>query len=80
MVGPRVADAEGGGVAASAAWVDADGADRGVVATPDFVRSMPMNKAMHPGMIALKMNGQPLPELHGAPARLIVPGWDGRAR
>ena len=37
-----------------------------------------MKKAMHPGtVIALKMNGQPLPELHGAPARLIVPGWDG---
>jgi DMSO/TMAO reductase YedYZ molybdopterin-dependent catalytic subunit len=33
---------------------------------------------MHPAtVIALKMNGQPLPELHGAPARLIVPGWDG---
>jgi sulfite oxidase len=77
--GPRVGDVlKAAGVAPSAAWVDADGADRGVAATPDFVRSMPMKKAMHPGtVIALKMNGQPLPELHGAPARLIVPGWDG---
>jgi DMSO/TMAO reductase YedYZ molybdopterin-dependent catalytic subunit len=23
------------------------------------------------------MNGSPLPELHGGPVRLIVPGWDG---
>ena len=77
--GPRVSDVlKAAGGAGTAAWVDADGADRGVAATPDFVRSMPMKKAMHPGtMIALKMNGQPLPELHGAPARLIVPGWDG---
>lgn len=77
--GPRVSDVlKVAGGAGSAAWVDADGADRGVAATPDFVRSMPMKKAMHPGtVIALKMNGQPLPELHGAPARLIVPGWDG---
>jgi sulfite oxidase len=77
--GPRVSDVlKAAGGAASAAWVDADGADSGVAATPDFIRSMPMKKAMHPGtVIALKMNGQPLPDLHGAPARLIVPGWDG---
>jgi DMSO/TMAO reductase YedYZ molybdopterin-dependent catalytic subunit len=77
--GPRVSDVlKAAGVASTAAWVDADGADRGVAATPEFIRSMPMKKAMHPGtVIALKMNGQPLPELHGAPARLIVPGWDG---
>jgi DMSO/TMAO reductase YedYZ molybdopterin-dependent catalytic subunit len=77
--GPRVSDVlKAAGGAASATWVDADGADRGVAATPDFIRSMPMKKAMHPGtVIALKMNGQPLPDLHGAPARLIVPGWDG---
>jgi len=77
--GPRVGDVlKAAGVAESAAWVDADGADRGVAATPDFVRSIPMKKALHAGtVIALKMNGQALPELHGAPARLIVPGWDG---
>jgi DMSO/TMAO reductase YedYZ molybdopterin-dependent catalytic subunit len=77
--GPRVSDVlKAAGGAGAATWVDADGADRGVAATPDFIRSMPMKKAMHPGtVIALKMNGQPLPDLHGAPARLIVPGWDG---
>lgn len=45
--------------------------------TPDFVRSMPMEKALHPAtLLALKMNGQS-PDIHGFPARLIVPGWDG---
>jgi DMSO/TMAO reductase YedYZ molybdopterin-dependent catalytic subunit len=37
-----------------------------------------MKKALHPAtLLALKMNGEPLPELHGFPLRLIVPGWDG---
>ena len=77
--GPRVSDVlKLAGASASAAWLEADGADSGIAATPDFIRSMPMKKAMHPATIlALKMNGQPLPELHGAPVRLIVPGWDG---
>jgi DMSO/TMAO reductase YedYZ molybdopterin-dependent catalytic subunit len=47
---------------------------------PDFVRSHPLWKAMEPHtMIALEMNGRPVPHLHGGPARLIVPGWIGSA-
>jgi sulfite oxidase len=77
--GPRVSDVlKLAGVAESAAFLETDGADRGALATPDFVRSMPMQKAMHPAtLLALNMNGQPLADIHGAPARLIVPGWDG---
>jgi DMSO/TMAO reductase YedYZ molybdopterin-dependent catalytic subunit len=30
-------------------------------------------------LIALRMNGEPLPAAHGSPARLIVPGWAGIA-
>ena len=30
-------------------------------------------------LVAHTMNGQPLPPQHGAPARLIVPGWYGMA-
>jgi sulfite oxidase len=77
--GPRISDVlKLAGVSESAPWFEIDGADRGALATPDFVRSMPMHKAMHPAtLLALKMNGQPLPDIHGAPARLIVPGWDG---
>jgi DMSO/TMAO reductase YedYZ molybdopterin-dependent catalytic subunit len=47
---------------------------------PDFIRSHPIWKAMEPHtMIALEMNGRPVPHLHGGPARLIVPGWIGSA-
>ena len=60
-----------------AAFLEIDGADIGVADTPDFIRSMPMQKAMHPAtLLALTMNGE-TPDIHGFPARLIVPGWDG---
>jgi len=76
--GPRLSDVlKVAGVDTKAAFLELDGADVGVAATPDFVRSMPMEKAMHPAtLLALKMNGQS-PDIHGFPARLIVPGWDG---
>ncbi len=64
--------------AAAARYVTCDGADTGVGKTPDFIRSIPLGKAMHDAtLVALEMNGEPLPALHGFPARLIVPGWDG---
>ncbi len=47
---------------------------------PDFIRSHPLWKALEPHtLIALEMNGKPVPHLHGGPARLIVPGWIGSA-
>ncbi len=62
----------------NAAYVTVNGADVGVAKTPDFIRSFPMKKALHPAtLLALKMNGEPLPDLHGFPVRLVVPGWDG---
>jgi len=46
--------------------------------TPDFIKSIPSWRAMDEStLIALEMNGQPLPHWNGAPARLIVPGWTG---
>ncbi|MCZ8515373.1 sulfite oxidase [Paenibacillus filicis] len=45
-----------------------------------YSRSLPIYKAIHPDtLIALFMNGKPLPYKHGYPARLIVPGWYGMA-
>ena len=76
--GPRISDVlKLAGASASAAFLEIDGADTGVASTPDFIRSMPMSKAMHPAtLLALTMNGE-TPSIHGFPARLIVPGWDG---
>jgi DMSO/TMAO reductase YedYZ molybdopterin-dependent catalytic subunit len=46
--------------------------------TPDFVKSIPVWKAIEETtLIAYEMNGAPLPHLNGAPARIIVPGWTG---
>ena len=46
---------------------------------PRFVRSIPIEKAMHDVILADRMNGEPLPLLHGGPLRAIVPGWYGMA-
>lgn len=65
------------GVHAGARHVQFQGADRPVVASvPLFTRSIPLEKALHPDTIlAYEMNGRPLPLLHGAPLRVITPGW-----
>ncbi len=45
-----------------------------------FARSMPVHEALHPDtLLALGMNGAPLSPMHGAPVRLVVPGWYGMA-
>ena len=57
-----------------------NGADVPVGAVPDFVRSIPIEKAMHPDTIlAYRMNGEDIPIPHGFPLRLIVPGWEAAA-
>jgi DMSO/TMAO reductase YedYZ molybdopterin-dependent catalytic subunit len=45
-----------------------------------FARSLPVDDARQPDvMLAYEMNGQPLPVAHGAPVRLLMPGWYGVA-
>lgn len=65
------------GVRPNGKHVQLQGADRPVVSTvPLFTRSIPLEKAAHPDTIlAYEMNGRPLPLLHGAPLRVITPGW-----
>ncbi len=47
---------------------------------PTISRGVRIAKAMDPEtMIVWAMNGQPLSNIHGAPVRLVVPGWPGSA-
>jgi DMSO/TMAO reductase YedYZ molybdopterin-dependent catalytic subunit len=49
-------------------------------AEQNFGRSMTVSDATGPDvMLAYEMNGEPLPHYHGAPLRLIMPGWYGVA-
>ncbi|CAE8594242.1 unnamed protein product, partial [Polarella glacialis] len=46
----------------------------------DMQASIPIEKALSPYgdvLVAYEMNGEPLPEEHGAPVRLVVPGVVG---
>ncbi len=45
-----------------------------------FERALPLDVAQHPDtLLAFEMNGDPLLPEHGAPVRLVVPGWYGMA-
>src|SRR5215467_13108727 len=47
---------------------------------PPFIRSIPLEKALDSDtLVATRMNGDPLPQHHGYPARALVPGWIGAA-
>jgi DMSO/TMAO reductase YedYZ molybdopterin-dependent catalytic subunit len=77
--GVRMADVlKRASVKATGRFVAMNGADRPLGTMPDFVRQLPIDKALHPDtVIALEMNGQPLPPLHGFPLRAVIPGWEG---
>lgn len=54
------------------------GIERGV--EQDYQRGLPLAEALREDvLLAYEMNGAPLPPQHGAPLRLVVPGWYGMA-
>ncbi len=69
------------GLQNNAAYVAGQGGDFGVIATAaPVIRSIRMDKAMEPHtMLVFGMNDGPLPKIHGAPLRLLTPGWAGSA-
>jgi sulfite oxidase len=79
FTGVRLADVlKRAGAKSTGRFIHMNGADRPLGTMPDFVRQLPIEKAMHPDtVLAFDMNGQPLHPLHGFPLRAIVPGWEG---
>ena len=77
--GVRLADVlKRAGLKTSPKEVLVNGADTPLGTMPDFQRSIPMAKALHPStLLAYEMNGETLPVEHGFPLRLVVPGWAG---
>jgi DMSO/TMAO reductase YedYZ molybdopterin-dependent catalytic subunit len=77
--GVRMADVlKRAGVRNTGKFVVMNGADRALGSMQDFLRQVPIDKAMNPDtLIAYEMNDQAIPPLHGFPLRAIVPGWEG---
>ncbi len=70
------------GVDPAAVEVAFTGADEGVQGgcRHRYARSLPLRDALAPEvLLAHGMDGAPLPDQHGAPCRLLVPGWYGMA-
>ncbi len=77
---PLTALLDEAGVEADAVEIVFSALDRGVEngVAQTYERSLAMDEARRPEiLVALEMNGQPLLPQHGAPARLVVPGWYG---
>ena len=76
--GARLKDVLGKvGLKSEAVEIVFDGQDGAIVPkTPDFVKSVPVAKAIDENaLVAYEMNGAPLPHWNGFPARIVIPGW-----
>lgn len=63
------------GLREGASWVVAEGADAG-----NHRRSLPLNKLMADGILALYQNGERLRPSQGYPMRIVIPGWEGNTQ
>ena len=79
---PLAALLDAAGVQPGAKEIVFRGTDRGIDrgTEHDYARSLAVSEAMRPDVLVVyAMNGPPLLPQHGAPLRLVVPGWYGMA-
>ncbi|MFK5997891.1 MAG: sulfite oxidase [Rhodobacterales bacterium] len=74
-----VLDAANVGPSSEARWLTANGADESPAPKgADLIKSYHLeDAALDNAILAIKMNGEPIPAVHGGPVRLIVPGYYG---
>jgi sulfite oxidase len=80
--GVRLADLlKAAGVKPSAVFSGHYGTDphlSGDAGKPSLSRGVPIKKLMDENnLVVWALNGQPLPNIHGGPVRLLIPGWPG---
>jgi len=61
----------------SARFISVEGKDAPLPGNEDFEHSIPLDDALSRSILALDLNGRPIPAIHGGPVRLITPGYFG---
>ena len=64
-------------IGAGARFLTAEGRDAPLPGKDDFEHSLPLDEAMEHSLLATRINGQPIPAVHGGPVRLMTPGYYG---
>ena len=68
------------GLKSSAVYAGHESPDRTAAGKPALSRGLPIAKALAPEtLVAFRVNGVPLPALHGGPLRIVAPGYPGSA-
>lgn len=70
----KVLENNGVDIDAATQFINASGADDPEDGKEDFLHSLPIDEVLNRSILALHMNGELLPAIHGGPVRLITPG------